>query len=349
MDSRNSDIAARATWKVTSDLLGVLDSSGLFADTNPAWLATLGYSALEIENRQFFDFLHPDDIETTQAAFVAVQSGEPVLNFKNRYRHTDGSYRWLSWNAVPVDDLYYCSARDITIDVEKASLLQTREEEAKLREEFVAVLGHDIRNPLASIIAASRIMRRAEQSDKNLDLLDAIEKSVGRITRLVDDVNDFTRTRLGGGLILHIEPDRALVPALDAAVAEIQVVNPSADIRSSIDIHQNVKCDISRIQQLVSNLLANAVTHGDISRPVRLRAHIEDGHFKIAICNAGEAIPPETQTMLFKPFFREEISASKNGLGLGLYISRQIALAHGGDLSVTSDEDETVFEFIMPV
>ena len=111
------------TWLITPDLLGVLNSDGYFRGTNPAWEATLGYKPEDIERNQFLDFIHPDDLARTQEAFVAIQKGLPVLNFENRYRHKNGTYRWLSWNCVPDDGLLYCSARDVTQHHEDLSAL----------------------------------------------------------------------------------------------------------------------------------------------------------------------------------------------------------------------------------
>ncbi len=126
-----SEVAARAqarsrTWLVSTDLLGVLDPQGVFVRTNPAWQAVLGWSEAEIGSAPFFDLLHPDDLERNRAAFRHLTQGNPVLSFENRYRTKTGSYRWLSWVAVPEGGLYYCSARDITAEKEQAAALAER-------------------------------------------------------------------------------------------------------------------------------------------------------------------------------------------------------------------------------
>ncbi|MES2632085.1 MAG: PAS domain S-box protein [Pseudomonadota bacterium] len=102
------------TWVVSPDLLSVVTADGRFEDINPAWLDTFGWTEQEVKGSRYSDFVHPEDLAATDAALHALRRGEPVLRFENRYRGKDGSYRWLSWVAVPEGSTYLCSARDIT-------------------------------------------------------------------------------------------------------------------------------------------------------------------------------------------------------------------------------------------
>jgi sigma-B regulation protein RsbU (phosphoserine phosphatase) len=110
-----------------------------------------------------------------------------------------------------------------------------------------------------------------------------------------------------------------------------------------------VNCDRTRIGQLLSNLLGNATTHGSANKPVIVHAETRDGSFELWVANKGQPIAPESIEKLFEPFFRGEVRASRQGLGLGLYIASQIAKAHGGTLTVASEPDETRFTFSMPL
>ena len=115
------------TWRVSPDLLGVLNADGYFEASNPAWAAMLGWSEEEVARTVFFDFLHPDDLAATQAVWDGlVNYGSPVHRFENRYRHINGSWRWLSWVAVPDKGKVYCSARDITAAKESEAELASR-------------------------------------------------------------------------------------------------------------------------------------------------------------------------------------------------------------------------------
>lgn len=336
------------TWQVTPDLLGVLDKSGTFTDTNPAWFKTLGRLPEDIENRQFFDFIHPDDIPKTEQAFFDIQNGNPILNFENRYRHKDGSYRWLSWNAVPEAGLFFCNARDITDAKDNEQMLRTKEDEAQLREQFIAVLGHDLRTPIAAVSSAIWTALRQEQTEKSRRLLTTAEVSLGRMTALISDVMDFARARLGGDIGIILKQTVELAPILAQVVQEIRLSNPTTIITEDFHFSDQVQCDGDRISQLLSNLVSNAVFHGDQYEPVRVCAFDEGENLVLTVTNFGKPIPVAAQEKLFEPFTRAEVQQSQNGLGLGLFIAKQIALGHGGTLSVTSDDVETEFRFVLP-
>jgi PAS domain S-box-containing protein len=106
--------ARGVTWRVTSDLMGALNSDGYFETSNPAWQAVLGWSEAEVASMSIFELLHPDDVERTQAGFALTQIGEPAIRFPNRYRTKGGAYRWISWIGVPEDGMVYCTGRDVT-------------------------------------------------------------------------------------------------------------------------------------------------------------------------------------------------------------------------------------------
>ena len=117
------------TWQVSPDLLGVANATGYFTSSNPAWEQTLGWTQEEIARTPFMELLHPDDIGPTLAAFDKLKHGEPVLRFENRYRGKDGTYRWISWVAVPEGEEFYCSGRNVTVEKEQAAELAERRAE----------------------------------------------------------------------------------------------------------------------------------------------------------------------------------------------------------------------------
>lgn len=226
--------------------------------------------------------------------------------------------------------------------------LQDEQATADLREQFIAVLGHDLRNPLASIVGAARLLGREVQSDKAVHIIRLMEASVDRMAGLIDDVMDFARGRLGSGIDLHRQ-SAPLEPVLRQVVEELETSEPSRIIRCRFILPGPITFDPGRIAQLVSNLLANALIHGDPKRPVDLFAAISDGQLELWVANAGAPIAPEAMARLFQPFFRGEVRASQHGLGLGLHIASEIARAHGGILEVRSDGEETRFTLKMPI
>ena len=220
---------------------------------------------------------------------------------------------------------------------------------AELREQFIAVLGHDLRNPLASIDAATTLLRKRNADERSVRILDLMQGSVGRMSALIDNILDFARARLGSGITLDRSADQSLEPVLLQIVDELRLSHPDRDIEVSFAIHASVDCDRNRIGQLASNLLGNALTHGDPTQPIQVRAATGDGEFQLSIANGGSPISREAMAKLFHPFFRGDVRASQQGLGLGLHIASEIAAAHGGRITVSSTLEETCFTFAMPL
>ena len=230
----------------------------------------------------------------------------------------------------------------------EAALLDANEA-AELREQFIAVLGHDLRNPLASIDGGARLLLKTPLDDRARTLVGMVQNSVQRMAGLIDNVLDFARGRLGGGFAVERRPDPDLAQALEQVVAELRTAQPDRVIVSNIVLTEIVSVDSRRVAQLFSNLLSNALTHGSATAPVRVRGETRNGLFELSISNAGEPIPPATLSHLFHPFTRATSRPMQEGLGLGLYIASEIARAHGGLLSVQSDEIQTRFTFRMPL
>lgn len=230
---------------------------------------------------------------------------------------------------------------------ERAELdLQTAQVTGELREQFIAVLGHDLRNPLQAISMASELLQMEPLSDRAQRNVVRIQHSVGRMVHLVHDVLDFARGRLGGGIPVSLYADQALAEELQQVVEEVRIGCARPDIQSRISIDVPVVCDRQRMAQLLSNLLTNAVTHGESGAPIRVEARAADDHFSLAVHSRG-AISADNAERLFRPFTRAVSDQPRPGLGLGLYIAAEIARAHDGILAVESVDGGTVFRFGM--
>jgi signal transduction histidine kinase len=218
-----------------------------------------------------------------------------------------------------------------------------------LREQFIAVLGHDLRNPLASIGGGASLLRKEALSERGSRILDMVQGSVVRMSGLIDNVLDFARGRLGGGFTLSRQAGVDLEPILQQVVGELRIGAQGRTIETDFALRDAVNCDPSRFAQMVSNLLANGLTHGAPEEPVQIHAATDGAELKLWIANKGKPIPPGAMERLFQPFFRGEAQPSQNGLGLGLHIASEIAKAHGGALEVASTPQETRFTFRMPL
>jgi signal transduction histidine kinase len=242
---------------------------------------------------------------------------------------------------------FHLDAHD-RLKVSEKALLDERES-AELREQFIAVLGHDLRSPLAAIDAGAAVLGKMPLDAKAPPVVALIRRSAARMAGLIDNVLDFARGRLGGGLSLVQAVDAGLEAVLEQVIAEMRTAWPDRDVDAEIVLSRPVACDSARVAQLFSNLLGNALTHGDPAGPVWIRARSDDDGFELSVANLGEPIPPETLAKLFQPFSRASDRPGQQGLGLGLYIASEIARAHGGLLEVASTAENTRFTFRMPM
>jgi signal transduction histidine kinase len=236
---------------------------------------------------------------------------------------------------------------------EVQTALRDERSASELREQFIAILGHDLRNPLQAIYATSALMERNLEPNTPLaGMADRIRTNARRMSSLINDVLDFARGRLGGGIGIAVDEVGDLNTALQSVVKELQDGRPGRQIVASLHVNRVVRCDLGRIQQVASNLISNALDHGAPASPVKVSARTDEREFTFEVwnANAGEPIPEQNYDRMFEPFWRPSVSDSRHGLGLGLYICSQIVRAHGGELSVTSSRAAgTAFSVRLPV
>lgn len=251
-------------------------------------------------------------------------------------------------NTPEIAGMFTLFAKLIAFHLEAHDRTDQERQASELREQFIAVLGHDLRNPLASIDAGTRMLQRTVTDDKGKSVIGLMQKSISRMSGLIDNVLDFARGRLGGGIPIEQADEVPLRPVLEQVVAELRMANPERQIDSELT-DTVVRCDEGRIGQLLSNLIANALTHGDPESPIEVRSSVAGDRFELSVANGGEPIPDVVIKDMFTPFVRAADSSSAQGLGLGLYISSEIAKAHRGKLQVVSSAEETRFTFSMPL
>ena len=270
-----------------------------------------------------------------------IESGQPFeMTFP--LKGADGVFRPFLTRVTPVrgEDGLVFRWLGVNTDVS--------EERARgeLREQFMAVLGHDLRNPLSAIVSGLTLLQKAPMDARAPSLFAMMRDSAARMGAMIEDVMDLARGRLGGGLAISRAPE-ALEPVLRGVVTELTVGSPERVVEAEFDLREPVDCDRGRIAQLFSNILGNALTYGAVDRPVRVRAKSDAEGFELSVANAGEPIPPVHLNRLFQPFYRGAVRPSRQGLGLGLYIAHEVATAHGGTLDVVSTPAETRFTFYM--
>jgi signal transduction histidine kinase len=229
----------------------------------------------------------------------------------------------------------------------ESALIEERAD-SELREQFIAVLGHDLRTPIRSISCLMDLLLQSPSKEEAATMARLMRDSASRMLGLIDNLLDLARGRLGGGLTLRRDAAEPLEPVLREVIAELRVSQPDRVVETEFRLIGPINCDRARIAQLFSNLLGNALAYGSADQPVRVRAISGTRNFELSVANAGEPISPAAVKRLFHPFYRSAVLQSREGLGLGLYIAHEIATAHGGTLGVTSTEEETCFTFRMP-
>jgi signal transduction histidine kinase len=207
------------------------------------------------------------------------------------------------------------------------------------KEMFLAILGHDLRSPLGAVIMSSQFMLdMGDLKEPQLTLTTRIANASRRMNHLVGDLLDFTRSRLGSGVpIARKEMDMAKVAC--GAVEEITAAHPESKVQCSTSGELRGAWDCARMSQVMANLVANAVQHGDANAPIAVTARGEEREVTLEVHNDGPAIPAGDLAGLFSPLKRLHAGAPaspSSSLGLGLYITECIVTAHGGTIAVNS-------------
>ena len=326
------------TWHVSPDLMCVLNERGCLDAVNPAWQATLGWSVEEIMNTLVFDLLHPDDLEASRAAFDRLGHGEVVLQFENRFRHKNGEWCWLSWVAVPEEDKFYCSGRDITESKQRIAALQSTEGQLRQAQKMEAVgqltggIAHDFNNMLAGVLGGLDIIRErlaAHRYDDVDRFVDAARLSGERAARLVarlmafsrqqalmvetldvavlaHGMDDLLRQTLGKDVVLTqaSEPD-VWAASVDASQCESALLNLAINARDAMPTGGELTIEIRNVH----------LGERSPARPLELAA----GDY-VAICvgDSGTGMPQEVIDRAFDPFYTTKPIGQGTGLGLSM-------------------------------
>ena len=231
----------------------------------------------------------------------------------------------------------------------KEAQLVEAKKTAELRDKFIAILGHDLRNPVGAILNVSELLLRMPVEDRVKRMATIVQTSTQRMKGLIENILDFARGHLGEGIKLNLSNEEPLEAMLLHIVEELRLVSPDYIIEPEIKLEQAINCDGKRMAQLLSNLVSNALTHGERGAPVKVLVTAMDNEFVLSVKNEGNKIDQRVMDRLFQPFYKGDIEPSQRGLGLGLYIASEITKAHKGTLEVDSNDEFTCFTFRMAV
>lgn len=229
-------------------------------------------------------------------------------------------------------------------------LLEARaqsEDRAKFAEQLVGVVSHDIRNPLSVVHISAALLERSLSPDQQKQVLRRISRAVGRMQHLIADLLDFSQAKLGRGLSVN-RRSCDLQQAIADAVAELAIAFPESSLRHERLGEGLADADPERLVQAVGNLVANAANHGAKGEPITVRSEAGGSKFRITVHNHGQPIPEHILPQLFEPMVRGAAPGASQGVGLGLFIVREIARGHGGRVEARSDPTGTAFSIEIP-
>jgi PAS domain S-box-containing protein len=232
----------------------------------------------------------------------------------------------------------------VVLDITERKRTQAElQREAEYRERFIAVLSHDLRNPITAITTGAQLLlRRQDLPPTSANVLRRIDASAQRMARMIGELLDFTRSRTGGGMRLQ-RRDSDLCELADHIVEEIAIVYPKTELRVFCAPGLRAMCDPERIGQVLSNLVSNAIRHSPPGAPVAVTLEPDGDEVVVHVHNQGKPIAPDLLPRLFDPFCqgrdRDASGGALGGLGLGLFIVKEIVTAHGGRITVDSTEE----------
>jgi PAS domain S-box-containing protein len=274
--------------------------------------------------------VHPDDRDRVRETWREATAAKTVYSQQHRLRRPDGTYAWVVSRAVPIPRTG--AVREwigMMTDISDRMLVE------EARERFIGILGHDLRNPLSAIVTGVEVLANADPPAPVARTIERIRRSASRMDAMIRDVLDFARGRLGGGI--PIRPERCdLGRIASEEVDEMKQASPGRVIELEVMGDLSGDWDVDRVEQLLSNLIGNAVRHG--SDPIRIAARNAGDHVIVTVHNRGRPIPAPMLPCLFEPFQQGVSPEGSAGLGLGLYIAREIVHAHRGTIQVSSTE-----------
>lgn len=344
-------------WNVSQDLLVVSDLNGTYLSVNPSWTTALGWSESDLVGKTSQWLLHPDDRERTRVEVSCLADGKTTSWFESRLRRKDGSYRWISWKAVPEQGRIYAMGRDVTdLKDAESALRETQEELARVAQRTTlaamsAAIAHEIKQPLSGIgLQASAGLRWLNRETPDLDKARAAFEQVIAGGRRADEVvqsvqrmvtkTDQARAPLN---INELIQETIALARSDLDAAGILVRLELAAQLPLISAHRG------ELQQVILNVIINAADAmrevKDRKRLLTVKCILDADDIAVSVQDSGSGIEPENIERIFDPFF----TTKANGMGIGLAICRTIIEAHGGTLSASRAMPlGSVFRIVLP-
>lgn len=353
----DADLAdMRRLVEISHDLFCLASYDGYFLVLNPAWERTLGWTLHELKARPYLSFVHPDDLDRTEAEAAMLAAGGSTVWFENRYRCRDGSYRWLLWSVAswPARQRLYAVARDITPwkDSEEALRRAKETAEAATREleAFSYAVSHDLRAPLRAIDGLSQVL--VEDFGEGLpeearSHLARVRVGAQRMAHLIDDLLLLSR-------ISRTDLVRERVDALEVArdvLAGLRERDPGRVVEAVMEGSLPVRADPHLLRIALENLISNAWKFTARRPRARIEFGVEsrDGEPVLFVRDDGAGFEPRYAGNLFRPFKRLHRESEFPGTGIGLATVKRVVQRHGGRIWAEGEPGEgATFYFTLP-
>ncbi len=354
---REAEAARERFFMLGLDMFCIASTDGYFKRVNPAFSEILGWSANELLDRPFLDFVHPDDRPSTIDVMKDLAVGKLIIHFENRYACKDGSSRLISWKAIPQPDgAIYATARDVTEVKRAEEALKAARSEADranlAKSDFLSRMSHELRTPMNAILGFAQILEMSNPPDDQRAPIAHIIKAGEHLLDLINEVLDIARIE-AGRMKISLEP----VPLREVVEECVALIRPLADqhavrIESGLesDCARHVLADRQRLKQAILNLLSNAVKFnrngGSVtlscekldSANTRANAAPSGKRLRLSIADTGFGIPSSELPRLFDAF--ERFDADRRGIqgsGLGLALTKRLLELMGASVQVRSE------------
>jgi PAS domain S-box-containing protein len=341
-------------WETTPDLICTSNLEGYFVSLNPAWTKTLGWTDQEMKSRPFSELIHPDDIERTAQALNMLQRGDNVFRFENRYLHKNGTYHWLSWNAVIRNEHIYSTVRDITTEKEQSEALDRAEELLRHSQKMEAVgqltggIAHDFNNLLTGISGSLEMIQMRVAQGRTGD----IERYIGAAQTAAARAASLTHRLLAFSRRQTLDPKPTQANSLIEGMQELidRTAGPAITVSTSLapDLWSTL-CDPNQLESALLNLCINARDAMPEGGQLTIRttniwvderdAHEQDmlsgQYVAIAVMDNGIGMTADIVARAFDPFFTTKPIGMGTGLGLSMIYG--FAKQSGGQARIYSE------------
>jgi PAS domain S-box-containing protein len=347
------------------DLFCIADTQGYFRKLNPEWEHVLGYTMSELAGRRFLDFVHPEDLQSTLDSMSALSAQKSVLNFVNRFRHKDGSYRWIEWRSRPHGEMIFAAARDITERKQAEEEIRTLNQELEQRvaertsqleaankelEAFSYSVSHDLRTPLRAIDGFSHILLEDytdKLDDEGRRLLSVVRDNTCRMGQLIDDMLQFSRA---GRLEINYS-DIDMEQLAYSVFVELRPVVVGDKLQLELEHLPPARGDAAMMRQVFINLISNAIKFSCNREPaiIKVGGSVEGNEAVYFVKDNGAGFDMQYAGKLFGVFQRLHAVTEFEGTGIGLAIVKRIVTRHGGRVWAEGKVNEgATFFFTLP-